>query len=123
MNTKKILVVEDDRMVRKALKKRIEKEGFVVLVAEDGAEGLKVALDEQPDLILLDIMLPIMDGMTLLEKLRQDSWGGDVPVIVLSNLSKAAAVNEGKSKGIKDYLVKTNWRLEDIIKKVKQELN
>ena len=85
---KKILVVEDEISLRKALADKFRREGFAVLEAKDGEEGLAVALKEQPHIILLDIVLPKMDGMTMLKKLRQENaWGKSVPVILLTNLS------------------------------------
>jgi DNA-binding response OmpR family regulator len=104
------------------LTKKLEDEGLKILTARDGMEGLKVALDEHPDLILLDVVLPVMDGVTFLEKLRQDSWGKRASVIVLSNLSKVATFREGEEMGVRDYLVKTDWKLKDVIEKVEKEL-
>lgn len=118
----KILIIEDEALMAAALKKKLESEGFQSLWANDGAEGLKVALDKHPDLILLDIVLPTMDGMTVLGKLREDAWGKDVPVIILSNLSSAATIEKGKEKGVNTYLVKTDWKLSEVIQKVKHEL-
>ncbi len=117
-----ILVIDDEALIAKALSAKLQKEGFVVLVAKDGAEGLEMALDKHPDLILLDLILPIMDGMTILNQLRADSWGKSVPIIILTNLSKAETVVEGKKKGVTDYLVKTDWKLEEVVQKVKYEL-
>ena len=72
---KKILIVEDDNSVRKVFKDRLLQEGFSIIEASDGEEGLATALKEHPDLILLDILMPKMDGMTMLSKLHQDEWG------------------------------------------------
>ncbi len=118
----KILIIEDEALMAAALKKKLESEGFQTLWANDGSEGLKIALDKHPDLILLDIVLPTMDGMTVLSKLREDAWGKDVPVIILSNLSSAATIEKGKEKGVNTYLVKTDWKLSEVIQKVKHEL-
>lgn len=119
---KKILIVEDEEMLLDALKKKLEGIGLTALLAKDGSEGLKIAFENKPDLILLDIILPVMDGITFLERLRKDEWGNNVPVIVLSNLSKASTISESKEKGVKMYLVKTDWKLDDVIEKVKNEL-
>ncbi len=118
----KILIIEDEALMAAALKKKLESEGFQSLWAKDGSEGLKIALDKHPSLILLDIVLPTMDGMTVLSKLREDSWGKNVPVIILSNLSRAATIEEGKEKGVNTYLVKTDWKLSEVVQKVKHEL-
>ncbi len=74
--TKKILVVEDDVPELNALRDKFTREGFSILTAKNGEEGLAIALREHPDLILLDIIMPVMDGITMLVKLREDSWGG-----------------------------------------------
>lgn len=119
MGLAKILVVEDERMVRDALKRKLETMGFDVVEAGDGQEGLNLAIKEHPQLILLDLILPLMDGITVLEKLRVDESTKNIPVIVLSNLSDDATVQESKHKGVYDYLVKTDWTLDDVISKVK----
>lgn len=122
---KKILVVEDEDPIRRALKDTLISEKFDVLEAKDGKRGLAVALKERPDLILLDIIMPKMDGMTMMRELRkQDEWGKDVPIILLTNLS----ATEGKIiKGIVEdepsyYLVKSDWKVEDVVKGVKATL-
>jgi DNA-binding response OmpR family regulator len=125
MNTKSvktILVIEDEQMMVKVLRGKLEKAGFNVLAAEDGERGFQKALENHPDLILLDIILPVMDGITVLEKIRADSWGQSVPIIVLSNLSRVATIDESKEMGVRAYLVKTNWKLNEVIEKVKYEL-
>lgn len=117
-----ILIIEDEQMVVSTLKGRLKASGFNVLVAENGSSGLKIAQESHPDLILLDIVLPVMDGITFLENLRKDDWGRKVPVIILSNLSKAETIAESKEKGVNTYLVKTDWKLKEVIQKVKYEL-
>lgn len=121
-STTKILVVEDERLVREAIKRKLLGAGMTVLEAVDGQEGLDTALREKPDLILLDILLPVMDGISVLEKLREDEWGKNVPIIILSNLYEAATVEESKKRGVYDYLVKTDWTLDDVLTKVKSTL-
>lgn len=120
-NGKKILVVEDEQALAKALISKLESSGFEVSWAQNGEECLKIAFGEYPDLILLDIIMPKMDGMTALNKLRQDSWGKNVPVIMLTNLSGAEDVNMATQNGVFDYLIKSDWRLEDVVKKVKEK--
>lgn len=123
MPKKKILlIVEDEINLSKLLEQEFLKEGFDVLTALDGIQGLEMALTNHPDLILLDLILPKMDGMSLLRELRKDSWGMDVPVIILSNLSEAAKISEASEHEVFDYLVKADWKLEDVIKKVKDRL-
>ncbi|KKQ51839.1 hypothetical protein A2865_04415 [Candidatus Woesebacteria bacterium RIFCSPHIGHO2_01_FULL_39_17] len=117
-----VLLIEDEKLLSKAIKKKLEKNGFDVLEAYDGGEGLAVALEKHPDLILLDIVLPLMDGVTLLDRLREDEWGKGVPVIILSNLSDASTVEESKKKGVNNYLVKTDWKLDEVVAKVREAL-
>lgn len=119
---KKILIVEDERSLLEALTKKFETENFTVLQAKNGIEGLEVALSEHPDIILLDIVMPKMDGISMLEKLRGDEWGKDARVIILSNLSDAAKVSEAAKQGSFDYLVKTDWHIDDVVKKVNERL-
>ncbi|MFA6428150.1 MAG: response regulator [Candidatus Buchananbacteria bacterium] len=120
--SKKILVVDDEPALRQAMVDKFKTEGFEVVQAGDGQEGLKVALNERPDLILLDIVMPIEDGISMLKKLRTDDWGQTVPVIVLTNLSGSEKVASAMLSGAFDYLVKTDWKLEDLVKKVRAKL-
>jgi two-component system phosphate regulon response regulator PhoB len=122
VSQKTVLIVEDEQMLLSALQRKLESAGLNVLTAKDGSEGLKLALENRPDLILLDIILPLMDGITFLERLRRDEWGKQVPVIVLSNLSKASTITETKEKGVKMFLVKTDWKIDDVLQKIKNEL-
>jgi len=117
-----ILIVEDDLDLLEVLRKKFIMEKFEVLQAPDGKIGLEEALRSHPDLILLDIIMPIMDGMTMLAKLRQDSWGKNVSVILLTNLSDESKVAEGLKHGVYDYLVKADWNIGDVVKKVKARL-
>jgi len=119
---KKILIVEDDELLIKILAKEFQSAGFEILLATNGLEGLQQALSESPDLILLDIIMPQMDGLTMLRKLRQDKKGKEIPVIVLTNLSDAETIDESLKIGSYDFLVKANWGLPDIVAKVKRKL-
>ncbi|MBT4120946.1 MAG: response regulator [Candidatus Magasanikbacteria bacterium] len=118
-----ILVVEDESAVSEALGDKFGREGFEVFLAKDGAKGLEVALREIPDLILLDIVMPVMDGITMLEKMRKDKKGKKIPVIMFTNLSDSDRIKEAQKKGVNDYLIKADWKLEDVVKKVKEKLD
>ena len=125
-NKQKILVVEDDLPVLRALVDKLIREGFVVLQAKDGQEGLAVALRDHPDLILLDIIMPKMDGLTVMKKLRaENEWGKKVPIIFLTNLSPdAEETNKSITEGVPAYyLVKTNWSMADVVEKIRERLN
>lgn len=120
----KILIVEDELAMLKLLVITLTDEGFEVVTAMDGVQGLKNAEVHHPDLILLDIVLPEMDGITMMKKLRAESeWGKKVPIIILTNLNaddtimKAVTENEPSY-----YLVKTNWKPDDVVRKVRERL-
>jgi two-component system response regulator MprA len=113
-----ILIVEDEVSLRNALRDKFVREGFHVLEARDGVEGLEVALREHPDLILFDIVMPKMDGMTMLGKIRADAWGKSVKVIVLTNLSDVGIAYDSY-----DYLVKSDWKIEDVVATVRERLS
>ena len=117
-----ILIIEDESIIRQALVQKLKNEGYQTLEAGNGEEGLKLALETKPNLILLDIILPLMDGLAVLDALRKDAWGKDAKVIILSNLSDEAKVTIAKDKGVSDYLIKTNWDINDVVKKIKQKL-
>lgn len=121
-NSKKILIVEDEQNLLDILSDEFTRAHFRVYKAKDGVEGLEVALREHPDLILLDLIMPRMDGMTVLGKLRKDKWGRNVPVIVLSNITDDKKVSKAFEKEAHDFLIKTNWDLDEVVKKVKDKL-
>jgi len=119
---KKILIVEDELSLRNALRDKLTREEFAVLEAKNGEEGLEVALREHPDLILLDIIMPVMDGITVLKKLREDEWGKDAKVVLLTNLSDNEKIAEAIMHGTYDYLVKSDWKIKDVVAKVRERL-
>lgn len=119
---KKILIVEDDVTLSKAVSYEFEQENFEVFVAYDGEEGLKIAEQSQPDLILCDINMPKMDGLTMLKNLRTTEWGKNIPVMMLTNLSDEQKVMEALSQQAFYYLVKSDWDLSQIVAKVKEKL-
>ncbi len=119
---KTILIVEDEPTVRRALSDKFGREGFTFLEAPDGEAGLALALKEHPDVILLDIIMPRMDGITMLKHLRNDAWGKDAHVIILTNLSDATKVSQAAERGVYDFLVKSDWKLADVVRKVKKHL-
>ena len=126
MNTassKKILVVEDESPLRNAVSDILSFEGFQVFQAKNGQEGLEIAIKEKPDLILLDLMMPIMDGLSMLEKLREDKpYGAQASVILLTNINDPDKVAQATSAGSYDFLVKSDWNIEDVVRKIKTHL-
>jgi|YelNatPaOPRAMG01_1025707.scaffolds.fasta_scaffold03883_15 DNA-binding response OmpR family regulator len=119
---KRILFIEDERELQKALREFLEKEDFEVLSAFDGKSGLEMAEKERPDLILLDLILPKMDGFKLLEKIKQKEETKGIPVIVLTNLEEMKSVEKAINLGARGYLVKSYYSLEELVDKIKKEL-
>ena len=119
----KILIIEDEASLRHALQEKFAREGFTVFDAKDGEAGLAIAFQERPELILLDMMMPKMDGMTMLHKLRSENeWGKHLPVLLLTNLGSD---NRMVMKEIFDdvsahYLVKSNWSIKQIVEKARE---
>ena len=121
----KILIVEDEAIISKTYAEELRDQGFLVLTAMNGSAGLKIASREKPDIILLDILMPVMDGLTMMGKLRESGlYGKNVPIILLTNLS---ASEEKIMKAItKDepayYLVKSDYTLSGVLEKIKERL-
>ncbi len=119
---KKILVVEDEKFMLEALSDKLKKEGFKVLQAKNGQQGLETALRKHPDLILLDIVMPKVDGLTMLKNLRKDEWGKEAIVILLTNLNSTEKIAEAVGEGMHEYLIKSDWLLSGVVNKVKERL-
>jgi len=122
MSIKKILIVEDDAILVTVLTDNLAAEGFEIIKAVNGEEGLATALREHPDLILLDILMPVMDGITMLKKMRKDDWGKNAKVIMFTNFSEDEKVSEAIELGSYEYLVKSCWKIEDVVAKVREKL-
>lgn len=120
----KILFIEDESALQSAIAEALgEKEGYQIVQAMDGEMGLRLAKEEKPDLILLDLILPKKDGFWVLEELRQNPATKDLPVVVLSNLDSTEDIERVMSLGAKMYLVKTEYQLSEIARKIKDVLN
>ncbi len=122
---RKILIIEDETSVADALKDALSVLNLQTFEAKDGESGFKIALREHPDLILLDILMPKVDGITVLRQLRADAWGKTVPIIILTNVSpdSDAAINAVVENQPAFYLIKSDIKLEDVVEKIKQVLN
>jgi|SRR3989344_7074987 len=114
---KKILIVEDDEDFIFILEKKLTMEGFAILKAKDGLEGIKLAQEENPDLILSDMLMPGMDGIAMAKKIRE--FNADVPVIFLTNIKNPEYTPEMQKKDKFDYLIKANTKIGDIVNKAK----
>jgi len=118
----KILIIEDDRFLRELISKKLTKEGFEVSEAIDGEEGIKKIKSEKPDLILLDLILPGIDGFEVLSKMKDDPTVSSIPVIILSNLGQKEDVEKGLKLGAVDYLIKAHFTPGEIIEKIRANL-
>jgi len=115
---KTILLVEDEPLLANLLRQRLEKEGFKVLHASDGEEGLRVLKSTQPDLILLDIILPKLSGFEVMERMKSDPGFGKSPIVIISNLGQESDVEKGRVLGAIGYFVKAKMSIEDLVKRV-----
>jgi DNA-binding response OmpR family regulator len=118
----KILVVEDDKFLRELISRKLKGENYEVVEAIDGEEGLKKARQDKPDVILLDLILPEMDGFEVLAKLKENSAVSAIPVIILSNLGEKEDVEKGLKLGAVDYLVKAHFTPGEIVEKINKVL-
>jgi DNA-binding response OmpR family regulator len=119
---KKILIIEDDIFLRDLSFQKLKSLNFEVFQAVDGEEGLKKIIEIKPDLVLLDIILPGMDGFEVLKKKQENKEISEIPVIVLSNLGQKEEIDQGIKLGAKDYLIKAHFTLDEVSAKVKQIL-
>lgn len=117
-----ILIVEDETPLREALSDKFKRAGFSILEARNGEEGLEIATREHPDFILLDVMMPVMSGMAMFKQLREDVWGKNAKVIMLTNLNDAENIADATEHGSYGYFVKSDWKIEDLVVKVKEIL-
>lgn len=117
-----ILIVEDDSFLVRMYTSKFTEIGFSVDVAYDGLEGLKLAMEKRPDLILLDLMLPQLNGIEVLKKLKQDEQTKSIPVILLTNVSEKQEIEKGLSLGAADYLIKAYFTPSEVVGRVKEVL-
>lgn len=117
-----VLFIEDDPLLLKMYETKFKSEGFKVLAAQDGEEGLRLASSERVDLIILDLMMPKLSGLDMLERLRSQSHGKTHVVIVLTNLTKEEEIKRAMDLGVKEYLVKADLTPNEVAAKVKAYL-
>lgn len=117
-----ILIIEDDEFLRELISKKLSSVGFGILEAVNGEDGLAKAVEKEPSLILLDLLLPVQDGFEILSKLKQNPKTSSIPIIVLSNLGQKEDVDKGMELGADDYLIKAQFTPEEIVTKVKEAL-
>lgn len=123
MDKKKILLVEDDQVLAEVYKDRLDLEGFDTLWVENGEKALAEALKYQPDLILLDVMMPRVSGFEVLDILRNTKETADIKIIMLTALSQDKNKQQAKDLGADDYLVKSQVVMNDVVDRIKYHLN
>jgi len=122
-NQNKILLVEDDSMIVRMYQRKLEKDGFQVALAFNGEEGLAALKKEKPDIVLLDIMMPKMNGIEMLKAVKADPAFKDIPVVILTNLGdRPEDVQKCKELGAEDYWVKANTPIQEITERIKKIL-
>ena len=114
-----ILIVEDDKFLRELIARKLTKEGFKINEAIDGEDGLEKAQKIKPDLILLDLILPGMNGFEVLSQIKNDPHLAQIPVVILSNLGQKDEVEKGLKLGAVDFLVKAHFTPQEIVEKIK----
>ncbi len=115
---KKVLIVEDDVVLVNIYSKKFSNEGYDVISAADGKRGLALAKAKKPDMVLLDLMLPLMGGFEVLEKIKKDDSLKDMPVILLTNLNDCDGIKRGYNLGASDYVIKSFFTPAEVVEKV-----
>lgn len=121
--TKKALLVEDDTFMLEILSGRLRKSGYEVSIATDGEECMKILESQKPDVVLLDILLPKIDGFEVLRRMNSLPELSHIPVVILSNLGQKEEIQKAKNLGAKDYIVKANFTTKEIVEKLDNILN
>jgi len=119
---KKILLVEDEEIMIGLLQRKLTQEGYEISVARDGEEGLKTMKEIKPDLILLDIIMPKMGGLEVMEEMAKDEGIKDIPVIVISNSGQPVELDRAQKLGAKDWLIKTEFDPQEVVDKVVKQI-
>lgn len=121
--SKTILIAEDDLFLSKLLSEKLERNGFKMIPASDGNQALEKIKDNKIDLLLLDLIMPNLDGFQVLSTLHESGSKINFPIIILSNLGQDKDIEESKKFGVTDYIVKSNMSIDDVVDKVKKVLS
>ncbi len=121
--SKNILIIEDDDFFRELIRKKLVSEGFEVAEAVDGEKGIEIIKESHPDLVILDLLLPSIDGFEVLSKVKSDATIAQTPFLVLSNLGQQEDIERGLRLGASDFLIKSQFDIDQIMEKVKGILN
>lgn len=119
----KILLIEDDPFLSSMYSTKFELENFIVFSGDDGRKGLNLAMSEIPDIILLDIMMPVMNGFEVLENLKKDDLTKNIPVILLTNLNQKDDIERGLAMGANDYLIKAHFMPSEVVDKIRKVMS
>ena len=119
----KILIIDDDVDTLKLVGLMLQKQGYQIAAANNGERGLTQAEVEKPDLILLDIIMPYMDGLEVLKKIKSEERLKNIPIILLTNLSQKEEISQGLELGANDYLIKSHFTPSEVLEKIKKYLN
>lgn len=119
---KKILIVEDEKLIADLLQKKLTDKGYYAFIANDGEKGLEEIKSKHPDLVLLDIILPRLNGFEILEAMRKDNEVKDIPVVIISNSGQPLEIDKARELGVKSWLVKTEFDPEEVIEKVEEQI-
>lgn len=118
----KILITEDDTSISSVLGEHLVNEGFDIVIAANGEQGLEMVRSQKPDLIVLDVKMPKMDGLTMLKKLRSTEIGKTLPVIMLTNQKDVEEINEALKYGVHDYFIKADWDMKALLESIRKNL-
>ncbi len=119
---KKILLIEDEEIIIELLKKKLTQEGYDVTITKNGLEGLEKMREAKPDLILLDIIMPKMDGFEVMEEMIKDPALKEIPVIIISNSGQPVEIDRIQELGAKDWLIKTEFDPREVLDKVRKQI-
>jgi DNA-binding response OmpR family regulator len=120
---KKILIVEDELSIRELFVETLLSHGFECLSASNGLEGLNLSLTAKPDVILLDLRMPEMDGLTMLKEMRKKDEGSNIPVIILSTVNDEKSVSEALQWGVSDFLEKSSWNVDELLERIRSKFD
>lgn len=123
MEKKKILIVEDDNFVAEVYSTKLLEMGHEVTIASNGEEGLALAREKRPDLVLLDIIMPVMGGIEMLAEMKKDDNLKNMPVILLTNVGERESIKKVQELGVNDYLIKSHFTPAEVIEKIESILN
>lgn len=119
----KVLIVEDDKFLRELINRKLQSENFETVLAIDGEAGIDLIIKEKPDIVLLDLILPGINGFEVLAKIKENERIKEIPVIIFSNLGQKDDIDKGMNLGAADYLVKAHFTPSEIIEKINQVLS